>query len=86
MRRRLNKWVLPVLLAAALLPACGTRRKAQEVYRRQLSASLQLPKQADYLPEYDEVKAPRRDTIRVTDLDGREMILMKAVQIGRAHV
>ena len=63
------KFWLPLLLVAALLPACGTRRKANEVSRRQLSASLQLPKQADYLPEYADVKAPRRDTIRVTDLD-----------------
>ena len=74
------KFWLPLLLVVALLPACGTRRKANEVSRRQLSASLQLPRQADYLPEYADVKVPRRDTIRVTDLDGREMILMKAVR------
>ena len=80
MGRKTLKYLVPLLLAAALLPACGTRRKANEVYRRQLSASLQLPRQVDYLPEYIDVKAPRRDTIRVTDLDGREMILMKAVR------
>ena len=80
MGRRTIKYVLPLLLAATLLPACGTRRKAHEVYRRQLAASLQLPRQVDYLPEYKDVKTPRRDTIRVTDLDGREMILMKAVR------
>ena len=80
MGRKTLKYLVPLLLAAALLPACGTRRKANEVYRRQLSASLQLPRQVDYLPEYTDVKAPRRDTIRVTDLDGREMILMKAVR------
>ena len=80
MRRSLITCGLLLLLAAALLSACGTRRKANDVYRRQLTASLQLPRQADYLPEFTDVKAPRRDTLRVTDLDGREMIIMKAVR------
>ena len=80
MRRKAIIYLLPLLLAAALLSACGTRRKAHDVYRRQLAASLQLPRQADYLPEFADVKAPRRDTLRVTDLDGREMIIMKAIR------
>lgn len=80
MRRSLITCGLLLLLAAALLSACGTRRKANDVYRRQLVASLQLPRQEEYLPEVANVKAPRRDTLRVTDLDGREMIIMKAVR------
>ena len=80
MRRGLITCGLLLLLAAALLSACGTRRKANDVYRRQLAASLQLPRQEEYLPEIANVKAPRRDTLRVTDLDGREMIIMKAVR------
>lgn len=80
MGRKSNHGLLLLLLAVALVSACGTRRKANDVYRRQLTASLQLPRQADYLPEFTDVKAPRRDTLRVTDLDGREMIIMKAVR------
>ena len=80
MRRGLITCGLLLLLAAALLSACGTRRKANDVYRRQLAASLQLPRQEEYLPEIANVKASRRDTLRVTDLDGREMIIMKAVR------
>ena len=80
MVRKTITYLLPLLRVAALLPACGTRRKAHDVYRRQLAASLQLPRQAEFLPEFAEVKAPRRDTLRVTDLDGREMIIMKAVR------
>lgn len=80
MERKTIAYLLPLLLVAALLSACGTRRKAHDVYRRQLAASLQLPRQADFLPEFADVKAPRRDTLRVTDLDGREMIIMKAVR------
>ena len=73
-----------LLLAAALLgvlaAGCGTQRKARTVRDRQMTASLQLPRQADFLPEFKEVRAVARDTLRVTDLDGREMILMKAVR------
>ena len=72
--------LLLVLALLAALSACGTQRKAREVYRRQLTASLQLPRQADYLPEYADVTVPRRDTLKVTDLDGREMIIMKAIR------
>ncbi|MBO6237335.1 MAG: hypothetical protein J6N50_00935, partial [Bacteroidales bacterium] len=70
--------VLVVLLV--LVSACGTQRKARTVREGRMTASLQLPRQADYLPEYRGVTAPVRDTLRVTDLDGREMILMKAVR------
>ena len=84
MGRKAYIYLLPLLLVVVLLSACGTRRKAQDIYRRQLVASLQLPRQADYLPEFSDVKAPRRDTLRVTDLDGREMIIMKAVRDERS--
>ena len=70
--------VLVVLLV--LVSACGTQRKARTVREGRMTASLQLPRQANYLPEYRGVTAPVRDTLRVTDLDGREMILMKAVR------
>lgn len=70
-----------LLAAIALVPAaCGTQQKARRVRAGQMSASLQLPRQADYLPEYKDIKAVRRDTLRVTDLDGRELIIMKAVR------
>lgn len=76
----MEKTLVSLLLAAAVLAGCGTRYKAHQVRTRQMTASLQLPRQADYLPEYKDVKAVRRDTLKVTDLDGREMIIMKAVR------
>ena len=72
--------LLAAALVALLCAACGTQRKARTVREGRMTASLQLPRQADYLPEYRGVTAPVRDTLRVTDLDGREMILMKAVR------
>lgn len=71
---------LPALAAAALLAGCGTQQKARQMRVRQMGASLQLPRQADYLPEYKEVRSRNRDTLKVTDLDGRELIIMKAVR------
>ncbi len=62
------------------LAACGTQQKARRLTRQQPSASLQLPRQADYLPEFADVAPVRRDTLKVTDLDGREMILMRAIR------
>ncbi len=72
--------LLPAALLAVLAAGCGTQRKARAVRDRAMTAQLQLPRQADYLPEYRDVSAPVRDTLRVTDLDGREMILMKAIR------
>ena len=64
----------------SVLAGCGTQRKARMIRGRQVVASLQLPRQNDFLPEYSDNGVPHRDTLKVTDLDGREMILMKAVR------
>ena len=77
----MKKTAIFFLLAALLLAAgCGTQQKARRVRARNLGATLQLPRQADHLPEYKDLKAVRRDTLKVTDLDGREMIIMQAVR------
>ena len=69
-------------LAALLggLAGCGTQHKARQLRERQTAASLQLPEQQDFLPEIKDRAVPKRDTLRVTGLDGREMILMQAVR------
>lgn len=67
-------------VAGTVLAACGTQRKARQVRERQMTVELQLPRQADYLPEYKEVGPVLRDTFTVTAPDGREMIIMKAVR------
>lgn len=59
---------------------CGTQRKARDLQERNLTAHLQLPKQNDFLPEFSDVTVKRRDTLKVTDLDGHEFIVMKAVR------
>lgn len=59
---------------------CGTQRKARDLQERNLSAHLQLPKQNDFLPEFTDVSVKRRDTLKVTDLEGNEFIVMKAIR------
>ncbi|MBR5077004.1 MAG: hypothetical protein IKX28_08375 [Bacteroidales bacterium] len=73
-------FILPAVLLLALAVSCGTQHKAQRLRERQLGAELRLPRQSDYVPEVPDIAAPIRDTLRVTDLDGREMILMRAIR------
>ena len=60
------------------LYSCGGSRKLSSIERNNLSAQRVLPEQ-DLLPEF-EYHAARRDTIRVKDVYGNEMILMKAIK------
>ena len=69
-----------VFLAVLVVSSCGTQRKARQLQERKIAATLQLPKQNDFLPEHTDIQAVKRDTLKVTDLDGKEMIIMKAVR------
>jgi len=79
---RKDRLFLGVLVLVVLWGAssCGTQRKARNLQDRKISAHLQLPQQNDFLPDYSDVSIPRKDTLKVTDLDGREFIVMKAVR------
>ena len=66
-----------LLLVAA---SCATQRKLGTVQREQMAASLRLPADRVELPTIPTGGTPRRDTLRVTDLQGREMILMQAIR------
>lgn len=82
MKESVKNLILASAVAGVLLGAagCGTQRKVRQITAKQVAPSLQLPKQADYLPEFSDIRAPKRDTLKVTDLDGKEMIIMKAVR------
>jgi len=64
------------LLGLALLEACvygcATQRKVRMIEGRRIVASLQLPRQNDFLPELSDRRMPKRDTLKITELDGRE--------------
>ena len=72
--------LLALVATVSGLSGCGTQHKARTLRSRQVVATLQLPQQNDFLPEIKDRAVPKRDTLRVTDLDGREMIIMQALR------
>ena len=72
------------VLAASLLllagASCASQRKLNTVQRGQMAATLRLPPGRQEIPTVPTGGIPRRDTLRVTDLQGREMILMQAIR------
>jgi len=71
-----------LLLAAALCWECASSRKMSELRDGGLSAAIRLPQEKDLVAEedIDFPSEPRRDTLRVTGLDGREVFIMKAIR------
>ena len=72
--------VITLAAAALLLFSCGVSRKAQSLAWGDVSATLRLRDEEPLLPEMEALRSHRRDTIRVTGLNGEEMFLMNAVQ------
>ena len=70
--------LLPVL-AGLILPGCSFGRKIGALRSGQVSASLSLPREQSALPEVDTAEL-QRDTMTVTDLNGREVTIMNAVK------
>ena len=75
-----KKILLIGALAALLLTAfsCGSQRKLAAIKSGDPAASLVLGKDV-YVPEVKEAKT-LRDTLRIKDDDGRELLLMKAIR------
>ena len=73
--------ILLALLLAVLASAfgCGAPTKIETVQKRQLSARLALSR-SEMAEERHVIRSGSRDTIRVRDYEGREVILMKAVK------
>jgi hypothetical protein len=74
--------ILLVLLLAALLLSvfgCGAPSRIETVQTRQIAARLALSR-SEMAEERRTIASGSRDTIRVTDPEGRELILMKAVR------
>ena len=70
--------LLPVL-AGLIHPGCSSGRKIGALRSGQVSASLSLPREQSALPEVDTAEL-QRDTMTVTDLNGREVTIMNAVK------
>ena len=70
--------IIGALAALALAASCSSQRKLAAIKRGNPAASLVLGKDM-YVPEIKEAKV-LRDTLRIKDDDGRELLLMKAIK------
>ena len=66
------------LVALAITSSCGSQRKLAAIRSGNPAASLVLGKDV-YVPEVKQVKT-MRDTLRIKDDDGRELMIMKAIR------
>lgn len=80
MKKSIIKAVLVLLSAAALVLACSTQRKARTLREKSLRAGLSLPREKEIIEPGVQSSAPRRDTLKVKDLDGTELLIMRAVR------
>ena len=71
-------FIIGALAALALAASCSSQRKLAAIKRGNPAASLVLGKDT-YVPEIKEAKV-LRDTLRIKDDDGRELLLMKAIR------
>lgn len=70
-----------LVLVSALSVSCSPQRKLAGISRDGLAADISLPAAWQSPAAVDDtVAAPVRDTLKVTGLDGREVLIMKAVR------
>ena len=71
--------IAALALAVLVAGACTVQRKTAAIKAGKVSASLVLPKEEE-LPELSLHGAQVRDTIEVQDMDGRKVLIMKAIK------
>lgn len=71
---------LLLLTVLSLVISCTVQRRISEMGERGLSAGISLPGKQASLPEVNNVAEEHRDTLKVTGLDGREVLIMKAIR------
>lgn len=72
--------VAAVMATVLVAVACATTGKVRNLREKEAVASLRLPQRTSALPEYGGGLAVRRDTLKVRDDDGRELLIMKAIK------
>lgn len=71
---------LLLLTFLAVAVSCTVQRRISDMGERGLSAGISLPGKQASLPEVKNVAEEYRDTLKVTGLDGREVLIMKAIR------
>ena len=70
--------ILLVILLIGSVTGCSATRKLNTIKQSQMSAELVLPQIQP--PQEIKLDEPQRDTLVVTDFEGREVIIMKAIK------
>lgn len=73
------KHVIGLLLAVSLVYGCGTPAKLRRIQRKEMAATLALSRN-ELEEERKIIQVARRDTLKVKDDAGNEVLIMKAVR------
>ena len=69
-----------ILIVAFIIAGCAVEKKVKRLHSGEIQATLALAKEQDFIPDIDKNLVAKRDTLKVTDLDGNEVLLMKAIK------
>ena len=73
--------ILGVVLCFALLAACSTQKKLNSLHKGEgPQVQLTLGKQESYVPEVKNNTPQSRDTLKIVEDDGTEILIMKAIK------
>jgi hypothetical protein len=74
------RWIsAAILLTLVCFAGCGPQRKLERLRRQSLGAQMVIADEKE-LPEIEMGAEPRRDTMVVEDLDGNQVLIMRAVK------
>ena len=79
MKRKTFVFCLVFFVLVALV-SCGTSRKMRNMTEGKMAAQIQLPESRTFVPEVQDIPAVKKDTLKITDLDGKEVLIMKAIR------
>lgn len=71
--------LIPVCFLVCVLVECGTQKKLNQLHRNEAKAQLNLGNDMNALPEIER-RDIARDTLKVMDDDGKELLIMKAIR------
>jgi len=77
--RKVLSYLAPLLLLCLLLAGCATQKKINQIKTKSVSANLRLAKESE-LPELSQQGERKKDTLKVEDLDGKEVLIMRAIK------
>lgn len=73
-----SRIIAALLLGGFLLWGCSAQRKLSHIREESVTATLSLPYRSS-IHQYDTPRPVHRDTLKFTDFDGRDVIIMNAV-------